>query len=88
MNCCNFGGEKMTESEYFKSNKFKEDFRKKVEEDTWEKGKPMIYLDDNGNIVEHWKDGTIKIIKEDGRQKFSNGNTALRVCNYRFNKRS
>ena len=65
MNCCNFGGEKMTESEYFKSNKFKEDFRKKVEEDTWEKGKPMIYLDDNGNIVEHWKDGTIKIIKED-----------------------
>ena len=32
MNCCNFGGEKMTESEYFKSNKFKEDFRKKVEE--------------------------------------------------------
>ena len=52
----------MTESEYFKSNKFKEDFRRglvphlKVEEDTWEKGKPMIYLDDNGNIVEHWKD--------------------------------
>ena len=57
----------MTESEYFKSNKFKEDFRKKVEEDTWEKGKPMIYVDDNGNIVEHWKGGTINIIKEDGR---------------------
>jgi len=53
----------MTESEYFKSNKFKEDFRKKVEEDTWEKGKPMIYIDDSGNIVEHWKDGTIKIVK-------------------------
>ena len=67
MNCCNFGGEKMTESEYFKSNKFKEDFRKKVEEDTWEKGLPMIYLDDDGNIVEHWKDGTIKIIKENGK---------------------
>lgn len=78
----------MTESEYFKSNKFKEDFRKKVEEDTWEKGLPMIYLDDNGNIVEHFKDGTINIIKEDGRQKFSNGNTTLRVCNYRYNKRS
>ena len=63
----------MTESEYFKSNKFKEDFRRglvphlKVEEDTWEKGLPMIYLDDNGNIVEHWKGGTINIIKEDGR---------------------
>lgn len=62
----------MTESEYFKSNKFKEDFRKKVEEDTWEKGKPMIYLDDNGNIVEHWKDGIIKIIKEDVTKKEGN----------------
>lgn len=58
----------MTE-EYFKSNKFKEDFRKKVEEDTWEKGKPMIYLDDNGNIVEHWKDGTINIIKNATKEK-------------------
>ena len=59
----------MTESEYFKSNKFKEDFRKKVEEDTWEKGRPMIYLDDNGNIVEHFKDGKINIIKEDATKK-------------------
>ena len=69
MNCCNFGGEKMTESEYFKSDKFKEDFRKKVEQDTWEKGRPMIYIDDNGNIVEHWKDRTIKIIKENATKK-------------------
>ena len=53
----------MTEEEYFKSEKFKEDFRKKVEEDTWEKGLPMIYLDDNGNMVKHFKDGTIEIIK-------------------------
>ena len=66
-----FKNSKMTESEYFKSNKFKEDFRRglvphlKVEEDTWGKGKPMIYLDDNGNIIEYFKDGTIKIIKED-----------------------
>ena len=55
----------MTESEYFKSNKFKEDFRKKVEEDTWEKELPMIYMNEHKQIVEHWKDGTIKIIKED-----------------------
>ena len=54
----------MTESEYFKSEKFKEDFRKKVEEDTWEKGLPMIYIDENNNIVEHWKDGTINILKK------------------------
>ena len=53
----------MTESEYFQSEKFREDFRKKVEEDTWEKGKPMVYIDENNNIVEHWKDGTINIIK-------------------------
>ena len=46
----------------------KEDFRKKIEEDTWEKGKPMIYLDDNKNIVEHWKDGIINIIKENGKR--------------------
>ena len=53
----------MTESEYFQSEKFREDFRKKVEEDTWGKGLPMIYIDENKNIVEHWKDGTINIIK-------------------------
>lgn len=56
------------ELEYFKSEKFKKDFRKQVEEDTWEKGKPMIYIDNNGNIVEHCKDGTIKIIKETWRK--------------------
>lgn len=56
------------ELEYFKSEKFKKDFRKQVEEDTWEKERPMIYIDDNGNIVEHWKDGTIKIIKETWRK--------------------
>ena len=39
----------------------------------------MIYIDDNGNIVEHWKDGTINIIKENGRQKFSNGNTNIHL---------
>jgi hypothetical protein len=53
----------MKESEYLKSEQFKEDFRKKIEEDTWEKGLPMIYMDENKNMVEHWKDGTINIIK-------------------------
>ena len=59
----------MEESEYFKSEKFKEDFRKTVEKETWDKDLPMIYIDDNGNIVEHWKDGTIKIIKENAAKK-------------------
>ena len=76
------------ELEYFKSQKFKDDLLEKINESTWGKGLPKYYMDKDKNIVEHWKDGTINIIKEDGRQKFSNGNTTLRVCNYRYNKRS
>ena len=52
------------ELEYFKSEKFKKDFRKQVEEGTWEKGRPMIYMDKNKNIVEHFKDGKINIINQ------------------------
>ena len=59
----------MKQSKYFESEKFKEDYLKKVIEDTWEKGKPRIYIDDSGNIVEHWKDGTIKIIRENATKK-------------------
>lgn len=55
------------ELEYFKSEKFKKDFRKRVEEDTWEKGLPMIYMDENKNIIEHWKDGMINILKKHDR---------------------
>lgn len=54
----------MKESEYFQSEEFKENFRKKVEQETWEKGLPMIYMNEYKQIVEHYKDGTIKIIKE------------------------
>lgn len=28
------------------------------------KGLPKIYVDENNNIVEHWKDGTINILKK------------------------
>lgn len=59
----------MTEEEYFKSDKFKEDFRKQVEKDTWGQGLPMIYTDENGDMVKHFKDGTIEIIKENGKIK-------------------
>ena len=41
------------------SEQFKESFRKRVEEETLGKDKSMVYLDDNGWIVKHWKDGTI-----------------------------
>lgn len=49
---------------YLKSDKFKEEFAKQVEKDTWDKGFPKIYMNKEGQIVEHWKDGTINIIKD------------------------
>lgn len=51
-------------ADYIKSEKFQEDFAKQVEKDTWGKGLPKIYMDKQGRIVEHWKDGTINILKE------------------------
>lgn len=52
----------LTEAQIFQSEEFKKLFAEQVKEDTWEKGLPMVYAQKNGNIVEHWKDGTIKII--------------------------
>jgi hypothetical protein len=50
-------------SDFLRSEQFKESFRKSVENETWDKGKPMVYRDDDGWIVKHWKDGTIEKIK-------------------------
>lgn len=47
----------------FKSKEFKEAFRKQVEADTWGKGLPMVYMDKDGWIVKHWKDGKIEKVK-------------------------
>ena len=55
---------KKTELEYFNSKEFKEQFRKTVESQTWEKDLPMIYLNKNKQIVKHWKDGRIEIIEQ------------------------
>jgi len=51
-------------SKLIKSEKFKESFRKRVEEETWGKDLPMVYLDEDGWIVKHWKDGTIEKISK------------------------
>lgn len=51
-------------NEYLKSEQFQKDFMEQVEKDTWGKGLPKIYMNDKGQIVEHWKDGTINILKE------------------------
>ncbi len=37
---------------------------KGIEDDTWGRGRPMVYMNDQRQIVEHWKDGTINIIKQ------------------------
>lgn len=47
---------------YLKSKQFRIDVSKIIESETWDKGLPKIYMKD-GNIVEHWRDGTINILK-------------------------
>ena len=51
-------------SKALRSEQFKESFRKQVEEQTWGKDLPLVYLDENGWIVKHWKDGTIEKIQK------------------------
>jgi len=51
-------------SKFLKSEQFKESFRKRVEEDTWGKDLPLVYLDEDGWVVKHWKDGTIEKIQK------------------------
>lgn len=48
--------------DYLRSDQFRKDFAEQVRKDTWGKGLPMIYMDKDGNIVKHWKDGTINIL--------------------------
>lgn len=48
----------------FQSKEFKDTIRKNIEAATWGKDRPMIYIDDDGWIVKHWKDGTIEKIKK------------------------
>lgn len=51
-------------SKVFNSEEFREGFRKLIEADTWDKGRPKVYMDKDGWIVKHWKDGTIKRLKK------------------------
>jgi len=54
------------ESEYLKSKQFQQDIKKFIEEETWEQGFPKVYKDKFGNIVQHWKNGTINILHYKG----------------------
>jgi hypothetical protein len=51
-------------SDFLRSEQFRESFKKRVEEQTWDKDLPMVYLDEDGWIVKHWKDGTIAKLKK------------------------
>lgn len=48
-----------SEAEFFQSEEFKKGIREIIERDTWGKGRPMIYMDEEGWLVEHWSDGRI-----------------------------
>lgn len=48
------------------SDKKVEEFSKIIREETWDKGIPMVYMNKYGQVVRHWKDGTIEIIKDLG----------------------
>jgi hypothetical protein len=49
---------------YLTSDQFKEDYRKQVEKDTWGQGLPMVYMNNEGQIVREYKDGKIEVIKD------------------------
>lgn len=55
--------EDKAELEYYKSDQFKKDMAEAINAGTWDKGLPKIYMNKEGDIVEHWKDGTINILK-------------------------
>lgn len=40
-----------------------EQFLKKVISETWGLGLPRIYLNDDGDLIEHWENGDIIILK-------------------------
>lgn len=56
--------EEIDEVAMFNSEEFKEAFRKQVEADTWDKGLPKVYMNDEGQVVRHWKDGKIEVVAE------------------------
>jgi hypothetical protein len=54
----------MKESEYFNSKEFKKGIKEQIKKDTWGNGFPMVYMNKKGQIVEHWENGEIKILKQ------------------------
>lgn len=49
---------------WLRSEEFNNSLVKRIEEDTWEKGRPKIYMDKEGWLVKHWKDGRVDKVKK------------------------
>lgn len=49
-------------ADYLQSKEFQQSFHERVKRDTWGNGTPMIYMDDNKNIISHWENGTKDIL--------------------------
>lgn len=52
------------EVEMFNSKSFQDNMKEEVKKYTWDVGLPMAYMNSLKQIVHHYKDGTIKIIKD------------------------
>ena len=50
--------------DYLRSEQFAKDFKELVKKDTWDRGLPMAYMNDKKQLVHHWKDGRIEVIKD------------------------
>lgn len=46
------------------SDQFKEGFLTQIKKDTWDKGLPMIYMNEERWLVKHYKNGKIIKIKK------------------------
>jgi hypothetical protein len=52
------------ESALLWSDEFREGLGKSIEEATWGKGLPKVYMNSKRQIVRHWKDGRIEVVKQ------------------------
>lgn len=52
------------EVEMLQSKGFNDFVKRRIQEETWGKGLPMIYMNDKKQVVKHWKDGKIEIIED------------------------
>lgn len=70
------------EGKVYASEEWKAQYQQHIIDITWGQNLPMVYLDDNGRVVEHWKNGRIKVLKEkvlpcSGKVKFATEKDAL-----------